>query len=317
MSTCNPVEKPKPSKVEWSINPFTFSLNGTVAQLEEIIHQLPSDMHPGLLCRRDQLAELGSLTEHFDVIQAHASEDASNIDLEWLDAGALLLCDLVIALNISLPTCNLISDRPFKESLRDAEKLYHQQTPVKGLLLAGGKSSRMGRDKALLELDGKRQIDRMHNLMKPFCTEVLVSCRPGQQEMYSDFEQVHDVFCDMGPLSGILSAFRLDPTAAWLVVACDLPFLELATLETLFAGRKVTRLGTAFRSSTCAFPEPLCTIFEPKAYGRMLDFVQRGYTCPRKVLINSPISLLEQTNPHWLDNMNRPDDYADAARKLS
>ena len=110
-------------------------------------------------------------------------------------------------------------------------------------------------------------------------------------------------------MGGILSAMRQDPEAAWLVMACDLTFATNETLDYLIKHRNPFRNGTAFISVEDGFPEPLCAIYEPKALLSLLWFLGIGYNCPRKVMINSRIELLNSPNINWLKNANTPEEY--------
>jgi molybdopterin-guanine dinucleotide biosynthesis protein A len=92
------------------------------------------------------------------------------------------------------------------------------------------------------------------------------------------------------------------------VVACDLPLLDDATLSQLVGYRNVSKAATAFNSPVTEFPEPLITIWEPRAYPILLQFLAQGYSCPRKVLINSSVELLDAENPEALRNVNSPEE---------
>ncbi len=182
-------------------------------------------------------------------------------------------------------------------------------SPIKGLVLAGGRSQRMGSDKGLLTYHGKPQREYMAELLEPLCQEVALSCRPGQLEStQTDLTLLPDSFLGLGPFGAILSAFREDPNAAWLVVACDLPLLDRATLAYLIANRNPSKLATAFLNPATDFPDPLVTIWEPRAYSTLLSFLAQGYSCPRKVLINTDIELLEIPNAAALRNVNTPEE---------
>jgi molybdopterin-guanine dinucleotide biosynthesis protein A len=112
-----------------------------------------------------------------------------------------------------------------------------------------------------------------------------------------------------GPLSGILAAFEARPDASWLVVACDLPRLDREVLAALVSGRNPHRFATAFRGYE-DFPEPLCAIYEPKARSRLYQYLAAGYDCPRKMMINSPVEVLEPLPGDRLVNANTPDEVA-------
>jgi molybdopterin-guanine dinucleotide biosynthesis protein A len=191
-----------------------------------------------------------------------------------------------------------------------------EQVPLHGLVLAGGLSTRMGQDKAALRYHGKPQVAHCHELLSAYCERVCVSCRPDQsaEESLADYECITDSFVGIGPMGGILSALRFDPYAAWLVLACDLPFVTEETLDTLVRCRNPFRLATAYVSAHDGLPEPLCAIYEPKSVHRLLGFLARGYQCPRKVLINSDTQLIEPPEQGELDNVNHPHEY-EAARE--
>jgi molybdopterin-guanine dinucleotide biosynthesis protein A len=194
-----------------------------------------------------------------------------------------------------------------------------RRVPLRGLVLAGGLSQRMQTDKSRLRYGaaGREQREVAAGLLAEVCEEVFVSCRAEQAaELPAGLQPLPDTFLGLGPLGGILSAFRRDPNAAWLVLACDLPFLTAATLRELVAGRQPSRLATAFQSPGNGFPEPLITIFEPRAYPELLRFLGLGYSCPRKMLINSDVEVLPTPGGNALRNVNTPAERAAAEQAL-
>jgi molybdopterin-guanine dinucleotide biosynthesis protein A len=184
--------------------------------------------------------------------------------------------------------------------------------PVRGLVLTGGHSTRMGRDKALLDYHGCTQIEQGIRLLSRYCSGAWVSCRPdqGDESARRNYPMLFDRFLEMGPTGGILSALASDEGAghAWLVLACDLPRVDGEVLERLLAGRNPYRFATAFLGHD-GFPEPLCAIWEPKSYPRLLQFLGVDHACPRKCLINSPVTLLDAPSPSVLDNGNDSTDF--------
>jgi molybdopterin-guanine dinucleotide biosynthesis protein A len=192
--------------------------------------------------------------------------------------------------------------------------------PLHGLVLAGGRSTRMGRDKAALEYSGRSQLERAFALLDPLVARAFVSVRAdqGADPLRARFPQIVDAAPGLeGPVAGILTALRAHPAAAWLVLACDLPFLDAGTLQHLIARRDPTRIATAFRSSHGGLPEPLCAIYEPAALGELAAFVAGGRNCPRKFLINSGALLLDQPRAEALDNVNTPTELDDARQRMS
>lgn len=186
-----------------------------------------------------------------------------------------------------------------------------QTPPLKSLILVGGKSTRMGSDKAFLDYHGKPQYAFLADILRGLGIETYISCRTEQADEFIDNQKViTDTFLDLGPYGAILSAFRHDPNAAWLVLACDLPLLDANTLQLLIEKRNPHKLATSFRSpeSKEGFPEPLIAIWEPRAYPTLLQFLAQSISCPRKVLINSDIELLTPSVETALMNVNTPEE---------
>src|SRR5689334_14779389 len=98
--------------------------------------------------------------------------------------------------------------------------------PLHGLLLAGGSSSRMQTDKAALSFHGQPQLHWAYALLSDVCGQTFVSVRPDQRSepTRAALPQIIDRQPGIGPIAGIAAAQEEFPDAAWLVVACDLPF---------------------------------------------------------------------------------------------
>ena len=188
--------------------------------------------------------------------------------------------------------------------------------PLYGLVLAGGASKRMGRDKAALQYHGRSQLQWACELLSRHCERTFVSVRQGQDPGTADYPAIADLRDGIGPMAGIAAAQAAHPQAAWLVLACDLPFLTDTTLAALTSNRS-SQPATAFRSSHDGLPEPLCAVYEPSTRDGLLASIDRGRHCPRKFLIESGIQLLEQPDPAALDNINTPEDFSAARSRLS
>jgi molybdopterin-guanine dinucleotide biosynthesis protein A len=189
---------------------------------------------------------------------------------------------------------------------------------VYGLVLAGGRSSRMQRDKAALEYDGRPQLLAAYELVAAMTERAFVSVRADQRDepLRASLPQIVDSLAAEGPIAGILAALDAHPDHAWLVVACDLPRLDGATLARLIALRDATQLATAYRSSSDSLPEPLCAIYEPASREPLHAFLATGRNCPRKFLGGPRVRLIELADGHALDNVNTPEEYT-AARTVT
>jgi molybdenum cofactor guanylyltransferase len=184
-----------------------------------------------------------------------------------------------------------------------------ERAPLYGLLLSGGVSRRMQRDKALVEYRGEPQLVRAWRLLTEVTERAFVSARVEQRDdpLRRSLPMIVDSYDSVGPAAGILSAQDAYPGVAWLVLACDLPLLDLETLQVLLAKRDPAADATAFTSRHDGLPEPLCAVWEPASHALLQARYQAGEYCPRKALIRSNTVLLPAPG-RALDNINSPAD---------
>lgn len=189
--------------------------------------------------------------------------------------------------------------------------------PIYGLLLSGGTSKRMQRDKAQLSYAGEPQLLRAWRLLQAVTEKAFVSLRNDQQDdpLRAGMPQIVDRYDAIGPAAGILSAQQAHPGVAWLVLACDLPLLDESTLRLLTAARDPAADATAFISRFDGLPEPLCALWEPSSHALLMQRVDGGSHCPRKALILSRTTLLPAPGD-MLDNINTPEEFDRLRRQL-
>ncbi len=183
---------------------------------------------------------------------------------------------------------------------------------VKGLVLVGGKSTRMGQDKSNLDYFGKPQKIVAKQLLESNKLETFYSVQNASE--YDD--EIHDKFLNLGPFGGICSAFQKDPNAAWFVLATDVPFVNDQIIKLLLNQRNPGKIATAIKGKGKDFPEPLITIYEPKAYPILLQYLAQGYSCPRKALINSEVEIVE-VDDDFIRNVNTPVDFTNAKNEIN
>ena len=188
-----------------------------------------------------------------------------------------------------------------------------------GLVLAGGRSTRMGTDKGLLTYHNKPQREYLYEQMRPLCQSVFLSIRPEQRESLPEgFGFIADENKYRGPLNGLLSAHHAYPEAAWLVVACDLPLVDREVLQYLLSRRDPKAMATAFATRKTGLPEPLAAIWEPHGLRAAEIHLQTSESsCPRKFLINTETSLVYPEDDLWVANANVPEEARALQAKLN
>lgn len=213
------------------------------------------------------------------------------------------------------PLYNINQIDKVSDLIRDA--LVLNVPRLNGLVLAGGKSERMGQDKGLIDYHGLPQREYLYHMLDTFTENTFMSCRPEQvSEFGEQFKTLPDSISGLGPFGAIISAFREFPNNAWIVIACDIPLIDQQTIMQLIQDRNPSKVATAFYNGETKFPDPLVTIWEPKAYPQLMHFLSLGYSCPRKVLINSDTEVLQPANNNALLNANSPEEYEQVMKIL-
>ncbi len=186
------------------------------------------------------------------------------------------------------------------------------ERPLYGLILTGGQSKRMGRDKALLNHTGKPYAAYLYNLLQPYCQQVYLSARPGQWSgtALELLPTLPDQVTSVGPISGLLAAMATHPEANWLVVACDLLNVQAQTIQKLLDHYQAETIATCYANPEKGFPEALCAIYTPQAMEALTAAHAVGVYCPVKILSNQPCTLVMPDNDAELMNVNTPEEYA-------
>lgn len=140
-----------------------------------------------------------------------------------------------------------------------------------GVVLAGGRSTRMGRDKALLELDGVALVERAAATLREVCAEVLIASGDGAR--LGRPGEIADALADAGPLGGLLAALEAARHPLVAVVAVDMPHASAQVLRLLAA---------ALDGANAAVPvvdgraHPLHAVYATRTLPGLRGYVERG-----------------------------------------
>lgn len=169
-----------------------------------------------------------------------------------------------------------------------------------GLVLCGGRSTRMGRDKALITYHNKPQYRYVADLMGACCEQVIISCNEGQvpylDPSYRHLAD-HELYAGAGPVSGLLSFFEEHPGSAALVCACDYPYFILQDLLQLNASRNEHTDAVCYRNTESGFAEPLLAVYEKQCAPLLLRYFKEGNASLRH--------FLDTVNTRWIHTDNR------------
>jgi molybdenum cofactor guanylyltransferase len=175
------------------------------------------------------------------------------------------------------------------------------------VLLAGGKSSRMGCDKAFLQIDGVPLWQRQLNVLNELAPDkIFIAGRPCEE--WCDYEILPDASEDAGPLAGLTSAFRACATSLLLTLAVDLPKITGSFLRNLLSEESgiVPQLSGRFEPLVAIYPKSALPIAEShlsRGEFSMQKFVQE---CIAQRLVR-PIKISPR-NAGLFTNLNTPED---------
>jgi len=180
-----------------------------------------------------------------------------------------------------------------------------------GLILTGGFSTRLGRDKGALPWQGRKLAHHQAEKLARLLPRVYLSCRPEQEDLYAGpFPTLPDSYPSGGPISGLLSSMNAFPQLAWLTLAVDMPGIAEDTLRQLLTQRDHARIATAFRQPD-GIIQPLVAIWEPAAISFLHTAWQTQRLSLRRCLEEGQARILDPLEGEDWRNLNTPGDWED------
>lgn len=146
---------------------------------------------------------------------------------------------------------------------------------ITGIVLAGGKSSRIGHDKALLEWGGMRLVERAISIIEPLCDNILVSTN-NPDLAYLRYPLVNDEHRGIGPIAGLHAALRYSRAAHHVVIPCDTPLVTIDVFERLFAITSASHPPACIAGTEDGFVEPLIGCYHRSALPILEEQIYRN-----------------------------------------
>ena len=191
-----------------------------------------------------------------------------------------------------------------------------------GFILAGGQSSRMGRDKVMLEINGVTMLDRAVGLVRSAALSAAIVGSPAEFARSRDIRAIPDDWPGAGPLGGIATALRATQAPWNLVIACDMPYLTKQWLEFLLQRAGAANVEAIVPMNTGG-AEPLCAVYHQRAEPAIRQALENGIRKITDALARLQIDYVERDTWKAFDsdgllfkNMNRPADYQEAKAVL-
>jgi molybdenum cofactor guanylyltransferase len=183
-----------------------------------------------------------------------------------------------------------------------------------GFLLAGGRSSRMGRDKALLTLGGESFVKIGLEKLKTVCD--VVGIAGGTSELARFGQVVQDNRPGCGPLGGIVSALEQSLFEWNLFLPVDAPFVPVACLKSLLS-MTAGFPGVCVMARVEGRAQPLCAVYSRSAVGALERELNEGrWKVAEAIEAAGQVKLLDFKDPGWFANLNTPEEFAEAERRM-
>lgn len=191
-----------------------------------------------------------------------------------------------------------------------------KEDQLTGIILSGGKSSRMGMEKGLVDFQGKPLISYAVSVLESIVDSIIIGAN-NELDSYKKFghQVVEDEIRGIGPIGGLLSTLRHADTQKNIVISCDMPFINSELLRYLFQNMGDADVVVATQGPNKT--EPLCGVYSQKAIPIIEDAIQNDQY---KILdlfdkVSFKSLLINETLPFYSDNLfyniNRPEDIRD------
>jgi molybdopterin-guanine dinucleotide biosynthesis protein A len=187
--------------------------------------------------------------------------------------------------------------------------------PAAGFVLAGGRSSRMGKDKALLTLGGEPLVKRAVQKLSVVCTEVAIA--GGTEELARFGRVIPDKNCGCGPLGGIVSALEQSSSEWNLFLPVDAPYVPIWVLKALLA-KAGGFSGVCVMTRVQGLMQPLCAVYSRNAFEALKrELVAGRWKVTLAIESAGPVKVMDFEDASWFANLNTPEEFAEAERHVN
>lgn len=181
---------------------------------------------------------------------------------------------------------------------------------MNGIIIAGGKSTRMGQDKAFVSYNGKCLIEYAIKLLSLFCKTVTISANDFDKYAQFDLPIVADSIKDIGPIGGLYSALSVSADETNIVIPVDMPLITKDLISYLLSNHQAGHITTPFHNGLL---EPLCAIYPTSAVFTIKSMISQENYKLYNLLDRHPTNKVDVTHllkhhPEMLSNFNRPSD---------
>ena len=190
-----------------------------------------------------------------------------------------------------------------------------QKKSITAIILAGGKSSRMGADKGLIDLNGRTFMARILKAVEPFVDKTMIVSNDSNYDVFP-IKRVSDIILDAGPLAGIFSGLFYSESEVNLVLSCDVPLINEAVLNTLMEGYDAEGDVTQLQSRGKTMP--LIALYKKQCMHPCLESLKKGERRLTKVVeqMKTKTIILDANLEPLVRNINTVDELKEIRHEL-
>lgn len=184
---------------------------------------------------------------------------------------------------------------------------------VTGYILAGGKSSRMGRDKGLLEFNGKAIIQHIIEQLQPAVSQIVIIANNAEYEKFG-LTVIPDKIKDIGPAGGIYTALTHSNTQRNFILSCDLPFVTTKAIEFIIQHIAAAQIILPVHQGQL---EPLFGVYSKSCLLQWSELIRQGFLKLQEMVTHFDLVKLDIAGNLLFDdplflNVNTPEEYKKA-----
>ena len=181
-----------------------------------------------------------------------------------------------------------------------------------GVVICGGKSTRMGSDKAFTNYHGVPQYQYVNNLLNDFCDQVYISCNESQKKLLSSCKNViidKPEFQNAGPMTGLLSVISELKNESILLLGCDYPFINKTAIEKLIAARSLNYDAVCYSNEKAEMLEPLLAVYENSCFALLNNFYHEKNTSLQQFLKTISTKIIEPVSAEIIRSIDTKEQY--------
>ncbi len=245
------------------------------------------------------VAESNSLRLHLQPSLFIVIRNAGDNSIKKTCAAVIDFADIVTTFNTD--RWDIEPERIFTKN----NKWFYKHNAT-AIILAGGKSSRMGGDKSLLTIEGRPLIENIVEQLQPHFDKILIGANDIEKFSFLKLPVIPDLYKDMGPLAGILSCLLKSDHNTNFITACDIPEMNQSFIDRMLFMSVDTDIVMP-QSNGDTF-EPLYAVYNKSVVTYIQDIIANDGRKITKLLDYSKVRYVNFINDGWYFNLNRKAD---------